>query len=757
MDSYSEIASDDNTNRPGGRLIVTHEGLLDQALLRRTEGYMYKKGGAVNARGGFRNWKKRWFVIAPVEILGAQGYELQYYDGPNGTLKGKVGLSEIEIHCDAKSTHKNVKHEFQISLQNGGLFELSCDDETERDEWIETLNMITAYLRKVLTNSSMTLDGYDPHDEDNEQNHQIGHDIALNCQAFGPGLFGAEAGTQSQFVVQVHDLVGQQVTRGGMPLTATLSSPQCIYYLRVIDNDDGTYFCQYMLGRAGRYQLHIRLNDEHDIFGSPFDVEILPSRTVARYCTAHGEALTSMTANQQHSFTIQAMDGFGNRKNKGGDPFEVGVMGPAQLRALTDNSDGTYTCTVATQAPSAAGYVTSSSLLVQVALHGRPIAGSPFKPVIVEDLRGLYGAGAAGGGASVVSAGSSYSPSAASNRYAQQQGGSYYAKHAMAQQQYPQASSGASVMSHSTRGGSAPPAPPGGSTAGGGGREDLLNELDQDAESSNASPGRSPLSPTNAPSPGGGSVASRGRGAPPPPPPAAGGGSVVSAGGASRASGAAVRGAPQAAQSPAPAPAPAPPAPTMAAGSPPPRTTGTPAAVTPSAAGGAGLSRLERSRQRALLAKALTESAASPLPAPAPVPEASTAVTGGGTGGYTGEAPGHRLSKLEELQRNLAASSVGGTGHGQGSGSAQQQAQRSLSGAQLQSPQVSYRPCGPVALTYYEFPYICITAADGRGPAGEQRVCVLHRHEPARRAGRQRLLGGGGGRRAGLSGQRHAE
>lgn len=30
-------------------------------------------------------------------------------------------------------------------------------------------------------------------------------------------------------------------------------------------------------------------------------------------------------------FTITAMDGLGNRKRRGGDSFEIGVMGPAVL------------------------------------------------------------------------------------------------------------------------------------------------------------------------------------------------------------------------------------------------------------------------------------------------------------------------------------------------------------------------------------------------------------------------------------------
>eukprot|EP01034_Spumella_vulgaris_P036291 gene36291-44769_t len=44
------------------------------------------------------------------------------------------------------------------------------------------LTMIIAYLRKVLTSSSMTLDGYDPLFEDDAAVYAIGEEIANNCQ-----------------------------------------------------------------------------------------------------------------------------------------------------------------------------------------------------------------------------------------------------------------------------------------------------------------------------------------------------------------------------------------------------------------------------------------------------------------------------------------------------------------------------------------------------------------------------------------------
>ena len=169
---YSESVNGNN-DRP--RIMTTHDGRLDPSLLPRTEGYIYKKGGTVNARGGRRNWRRRYFVLTNVDFRGKPGYELRYYDGPNGKLKGTLGLSEAEIYCEARSRHKSVKYEFQLLLPNGNLLQLSCDDADVREEWIASLNMAIAYLRKVITSSSTTLNGYDPVFADDEEIHEIGN------------------------------------------------------------------------------------------------------------------------------------------------------------------------------------------------------------------------------------------------------------------------------------------------------------------------------------------------------------------------------------------------------------------------------------------------------------------------------------------------------------------------------------------------------------------------------------------------------
>jgi hypothetical protein len=369
---------------PLPKLQVTHDGHLEEKLLVRTEGWMYKKGGAVNQRIGRKNWKRRWFVLTQFDFRGQTGYELQYFDRPNGALKGSVGLMDVVIFCEARTKHRKIKYEFQLNLPNGGTLELSCDEPEEREQWIETLNMVIAFMRTLTHPAAMVLNGYDPLEEEDEEIFEMGERIAQNCQAYGPGLYGAEAGTREQFVLQIYDVDGVQVARGGMPVTCSISNEHSLYYVKVHDNQDGTFSAYYMLGAPGHYKLSIRLNDEHEIHGSPFDIEILPSRTVGSSSTAEGEALSFVYPDVPSTFTIVARDGLGNAKTRGGDPFEVSVLGPAHLDSVDDNEDGTYTCTFEAQDPSRAQFFAANTLQIAISLYGKPIVGSPFRPVILD-------------------------------------------------------------------------------------------------------------------------------------------------------------------------------------------------------------------------------------------------------------------------------------------------------------------------------------------------------------------------------------
>lgn len=130
---------------------MTEDLNTEQLVLKKTEGFMYKKGGAVNkGLGGRRNWLKRWFILEKIKVRGRDSYTLNYYEAPRGKQKGSVDLEGTEIFCERRTQHtnKNVRYEFQIQLQNGSLLQLSCDDFKERDEWIESLNYAITSMRK---------------------------------------------------------------------------------------------------------------------------------------------------------------------------------------------------------------------------------------------------------------------------------------------------------------------------------------------------------------------------------------------------------------------------------------------------------------------------------------------------------------------------------------------------------------------------------------------------------------------------------
>jgi hypothetical protein len=123
-------------------------------VLKKTEGYIHKKGGAVNkGLGGRRNWLKRWFVLEKKQIRGRDNYTLHYFESQKGKQKGSVDLEGTEVFCERKPQHtnKNVRYEFQIQLQNGSLLQLSCDDFQDRDDWIESLNYAITSMRKPVT------------------------------------------------------------------------------------------------------------------------------------------------------------------------------------------------------------------------------------------------------------------------------------------------------------------------------------------------------------------------------------------------------------------------------------------------------------------------------------------------------------------------------------------------------------------------------------------------------------------------------
>lgn len=320
------------------------------AEMRRTQGFLTKKGGAVH-NGGWRNWKRRWFVVKwfPNQRGGGSFYLYYYKAKDDRECRGSINLQDAQVLVRKLQHSKGkVEFEFQLLLKNGNMLQLYADTAEERDEWVHSLGAASSIA--LVTGNESNLPGYRFNDEDLEEVFEAGELLASQCQAFGPGIFGGKVGHPAVFGIQANDQHGMPLQSGGLPLTATLEDADHLYNAIIADKEDGTYEGRYVTCKPGEYQLHIKLNSLHDIQGSPFHVTISPSRTYASECSVDGLQLR-VTPNTAYTFNIIARDAFSNHRLKGGDPFEVTIAGTAVLTNLEDNEDGTYTCSFETLHP----------------------------------------------------------------------------------------------------------------------------------------------------------------------------------------------------------------------------------------------------------------------------------------------------------------------------------------------------------------------------------------------------------------------
>ena len=79
--------------------------------------------------------------------------------------------------------------------------------------------------------------------------------------------------------------------------------------------------------------------------------------------------------------TIEARDGYGSPMKTGGDTFFVSIRGPARVRGrVSDNGDGTYTCT---WTPTLSGWYQISISCFGISLPGSPLLYEATTPMPV--------------------------------------------------------------------------------------------------------------------------------------------------------------------------------------------------------------------------------------------------------------------------------------------------------------------------------------------------------------------------------------
>jgi len=348
---------------------------VDPTLLRKTSGYLYKRAS------DSKKWKKRFFVLKHELKNRSDPFELYYFSKPSDTTpKAIIVLDGAEVVAESRNAkEKGVKNEFQLYVAGGAVVELYADTKEERQDWLDTLGaVIAAHRRRMHVASGMNLSSGGA--SGGLYNIAVTEDQALSCEAFGPGLFGAEAGIGTSFTIQATDSSGQTMIEGGMPFTATLENDEYLYNINILDNNDGTYSAQYAISAPGDYDLAVKLNDEYHIFGSPFAVRVSSGKAEPRKCRVRGEGLMHAKSMETAYFIIEARDTLGNDRTSGGDPFEVSLSGPAVLKGLQDNNDGTYNCAFEVTATADTVAQVPNAVRMNVTLNGTHLPGSPFVP-----------------------------------------------------------------------------------------------------------------------------------------------------------------------------------------------------------------------------------------------------------------------------------------------------------------------------------------------------------------------------------------
>jgi hypothetical protein len=95
--------------------------------------------------------------------------------------------------------------------------------------------------------------------------------------AWGPGLYGGVSNSPATIFIQLVDGFGNNVTKGGDSVSATIYGPnQDTKTWVIMDNLDGTYTISYLPDDAGVYQIWLSVNGSN-FWGTPFIASFVQS------------------------------------------------------------------------------------------------------------------------------------------------------------------------------------------------------------------------------------------------------------------------------------------------------------------------------------------------------------------------------------------------------------------------------------------------------------------------------------------------
>lgn len=200
--------------------------------------------------------------------------------------------------------------------------------------------------------------------------------------ASGTGIVGGTAGKSLTAVVLVRDRFQNNITSNlpaGYQLTGFWDKPVAGNNLTFSVQPDGTLASSYFINTAGSYRLTIVMAPTGlPIAGSPFPVTISPETiTSAAQSVATGAGLTTASAGNNASFTVQARDQFGNNMVSSDASIAVSFSDdsgvPLQIAYTAVQNPADRSQWIVTYVPTNA-----LSTRISVSLNSASIKASPF-------------------------------------------------------------------------------------------------------------------------------------------------------------------------------------------------------------------------------------------------------------------------------------------------------------------------------------------------------------------------------------------